>query len=172
MKGRDLALNTLENISKVNGNHGILGIQASGQFEALDNVVMTPNMANAMMNMVHGANFAACRRRSSTLDEISNKLESGIIGAAEFLELLNEYALEAIASSTIQTATIQMKKEALMVSGDMRAAIKMLYENALPRSGSDGNEISSTPSTEILSSILEFFLDLCDQDELSSVAFF
>lgn len=173
MKGRNLAVKTVENATNANGTRNThTGIQGSDSFEALDNVVMTPQIASAIMNMVNGPHFSACRRRSSALNLISNKLESGIIGAAEFLELLNEYALEAIASSTLQTATIQMKKEALMVSGDMRAAIKMLHEHALPKSSNDGCGVASSGSTEMLSCILEFFLDLCEQDELSSVAFF
>lgn len=173
MKGRDLAVKTVENATNANGTRiRNTGIQTTGSFEALDNVVMTPEIASAILNMVNGPHFAACRRRSSALNLISNKLETRLIGAAEFLELLNEYALEAIASSTLETATIQMKKEALMVSGDMRAAIKMLHEHALPKSSSDGCGIATSGSTEMLSCILEFFLDLCEQDELSSVAFF
>mmetsp|Transcript_11302 Transcript_11302/g.21144 ORF Transcript_11302/g.21144 Transcript_11302/m.21144 type:complete len:1511 (+) Transcript_11302:160-4692(+) len=173
MKGRDLAVKIVENATNASGTRkSIPEVSTSGSFEALDNVTMTPAIASAIMNMVNGPNFAACRRRSSALNLISYKLESGTIGAAEFLELLNEYALEAIASSTLQTATIQMKKEALMVSGDMRAAIEMLHEHALPKSSSDGYGIASSGSTEMLSCILEFFLDLCEQGELSSVAFF
>ena len=64
------------------------------------------------------------------------KLENGVIGTAEFLELLNEYAREALLSSSIQTDSISMKKEALMVAGDMRAAIQMLHEHALPKTAS------------------------------------
>ena len=169
MKGRDLAVRTVDKVTRESENES--GIELSDSSEVLDNVVMTPDMITGVMNMINGPSFAACRRRSSTLDYISTKLENGAIGAAEFLELLSEHALEAIASSTMQTETIQMKKKALLVAGDMRAAIEMLYENALPKSGGNGG-VASSKSTEMLSCILEFFLDLCERGELSSIAFF
>jgi len=169
MKGRDLANRTVEKVTRESNDAP--EIEPSNSSEALDNVAMTPAMITGVMNMINGTSFAACRRRSSALDDISSKLENSVIGAAEFLELLNEYALEAIASSTMQTETIQMKKEALMVAGDMRAAIKILHENALPKASGSGG-VASSKSTEMLSCILEFFLDLCEQGELSSIEFF
>ena len=172
MKGRDLAAQAVEKVSteKENGNNQV--IQPSNSSECLQNVVVTPEMLAAMMKLINGASFLACRRRSCALDYISSQLENGAIGAAEFLELLNEYAHEAVASSTLQTETIKMKKEALMVAGDMRAAIKMLHEHALPKSSGNGRGVAPSSNTEMLSCILEFFLDLCEQGELSSVAFF
>jgi len=169
MKGRDLANRTVEKVTRESNDAP--GIKPSNSSEALNNVAMTPAMITGVMNMINGTSFAACRRRSSTLDHISSKLENSEFGAVEFLEHLNEYALEAIASSTMQTKTIQMKKEALMVAGDMRAAIKILHENALPKASGSGG-VASSKSTEMLSCILEFFLDLCEQGELPSIEFF
>ena len=85
-----------------------------------------------------------------------------------------------------------MKKEALKVAGDMGTAIKLLYEYAIPNSSSLSETSysmatrSSTgsiidclsayrdtfSSTEMFSSILDFFLDLCHDGELASLAFF
>ncbi len=170
MKGKDYAVKTIEKVR--NQNIGNLSAQTLNSSQGLEDLTLTPTMVSAVMNMIHESAFAACRRRSSALDNISTKLENGNIGAAEFLELLNEYAHDAIASSTLQTETIQMKKEALLVAGDMRAAVKMLHEHALPEASGNGNGVASSGSTEMLSCILEFFLDLCEHGELSSVAFF
>ena len=59
-----------------------------------------------------------------------------------------------------------------MNSGDMRTAIKMLHEHALPKKGGSGMDAASSRNTEMLSCILGFFLDLCDEREFSSIAFF
>lgn len=172
MKGRDFAAKAIEIVLKEDNESKMLNKSQLDSENVLEDLVMTPKIGSAVTNMIHEVAFAACRRRSSAIDSISTKLENDNIGAAEFLELLNEYAHDAIASSTLQTETIQMKKEALMVAGDMRAAIKMLHEHALPKSSGGGEGIASSGNTEMLSCILEFFLDLCEQGELRSVAFF
>lgn len=91
----------------------------------------------------------------------------------------------------------KMKREALRVAGDMGAAIKLLHEHALPHgsganvAGSSRKSANSVPPsntsvaagmiagssassthTEMLQCILEFFLDLCDDGEIKSLAFF
>ncbi len=193
MKGKEIATMIVERVIQNDTALGMDGILCDGhghghgdgddnmnddtestdtETTLLEGVAMTPAMVSAVMDMIGSAGFSACRRRSSALDYISSRLERGSMGAAEFLEELNEYAKDAIAASTLQTETIKMKKEALMVSGDMRAAIKMLHEHALPKKGGSGMGAASSRNTEMLSCILEFFLDLCDEGELSSIAFF
>jgi hypothetical protein len=147
---------------------------------------------NVIINLLHDVNFSACRHRSRTLDHIASQLTSGEIVTAEFIDKLSEYANDAATTGNISGGsaggenngsindtmheTIQMKKEALMVAGDMRAAIEMLHEHALPKVNTGmryGIGASATKGgTEMLSCILEFFLDLCEQNELGSVAFF
>lgn len=183
IKGREIAIKAMERAATQNDDSALSGLINSNLEEGmeilavtsndcankLENIVMTPQIHSALLNLTNNVSFTACRRRSSALDGISMKLENGVIGTAEFLELLNEYAQEALMSSSVQTESISMKKEALMVAGDMRAAIQMLHEHALPK------DISSTTSlgkTEMLSCALEFFLDLCEQGEILSVAFF
>jgi len=181
IKGREIAIraleraslnddNTLNGLINCNIEEGmeVLAVTSNDCTHKLENIVMTPQIHSALLNLTNNVSFTACRRRSSALDGISMKLENGVIGTAEFLELLNEYAREALLSSSIQTDSISMKKEALMVAGDMRAAIQMLHEHALPKTAST----SSIGKTEMLSCALEFFLDLCEQGEISSVAFF
>jgi hypothetical protein len=61
---------------------------------------------------------------------------------------------------------IGLKKEAFKVAGDMSAALKLLYDYALPSSK------NATSSPDMLAAILEFFLDLCDEGQLEAMAFF
>jgi len=148
------------------------------------------NLVDAIYKLLIDPNFAACRRRSRTLDHISNQLSTNDIDTAEFIEVIYENAKHAIiaaggavgvssSSNSRLNETMIMKKEALLVAGDMRAAIDMFHENALPKSSSGGGYGISTSSsqnggvgTEMLNCVLEFFLDLCEQGELSSIAFF
>ncbi len=148
----------------------------------LRNIEKKAKFDSEIANLFHDPNFAACCRRSRTLDHISNQMSRGEIVTAEFIDKLNEYANDAtggesgVISNDSMHETMQMKKEALMVAGDMRAAIEMLREHALPkRNTGSGYGIGTSATkggTEMLSCILEFFLDLCEQGELSSVAFF
>ena len=154
-----------------------------------------------IVKLLHNPDFAACRHRSRSLDHISKQLMDGRIVTEEFIDKLNEYANDAIVSGSSCTSptgtvgggsnstndgigigtstmneTIQMKKEALMVAGDMRAAIEMLREHALPKTSTGTGYAIGTSAmkggTEMLSCTLEFFLDLCEQGELKSLAFF
>jgi hypothetical protein len=183
IKGREIAIKAMERAVTQNDDSAlsglincnieegmeILAVTSNDCTNKLENIVMTPQIHSSLLNLTNNVSFTACRRRSSALDGISMKLENGVIGTAEFLELLNEYAQEALMSSSVQTESISMKKEALMVAGDMRAAIQMLHEHALPK---DISSTSSLGKTEMLSCALEFFLDLCEHGEISSVAFF
>ena len=137
-------------------------------------------------NLLHDPIFAAARHRSRTLDHISNQLSTREINTVEFIHKLNEYAHDAIGNggdgddcddnNGRTNETIKMKKEALMHAGDMRAAIEMLREHALPKQSTGlryGVGIAAAKGgTEMLSCVLEFFLDLCEQGEIASVAFF
>jgi len=55
-----------------------------------------------------------------------------------------------------------LKKEAFKVANDMSVVIKMFAEEALSKEG----------GVEMLACILEFLLDLCEEEELGTVAFF
>merc|ERR1740124_1823727 len=96
---------------------------------------------------------------------------------AEFIETLDERAKEAAASCEITAEKIRMKKEALLVGGDMSSAIKMLREHALPTQqtyglGTAGGNGAVKANTEMLACILEFLLDMCEGGELSLIGFF
>lgn len=75
--------------------------------------------------------------------------------------------------SSSRNDTIGMKVEAFKVAGDMSAALRLLYEYALPpeyRRHDSRN--ARRDDADMLSAILEFFLDLCEQGQIDSVAFY
>ena len=146
--------------------------------------------------------FVTYRRRSQRLDQSCRWLEwrvqmlSNDPGASNFRsEELHGYVSEYIevlnqqeVSDTDHQSFGTMKKEALKVAGDMGTAIKLLYEYAIPNSSSDYSYSIATrstlgtvdllsmtngsASTEMFSSILDFFLDLCRDGDVASVAFY
>lgn len=135
----------------------------------------SPHTTTALLHLLSSSHFATYRRRSRILDLNCRMLETGKLGcAAEFLEILQEHAREATASSTVGWGDeVGMKKEAFKVAGDMGAAIKLLHDYALPRKRKVEDETPPRRSnTEMLTCVLEFLLDLCEEGELESVAFF
>lgn len=73
--------------------------------------------------------------------------------------------MEGLAELGIAQVPLSMKKEAFKVTGDMSAAIKLLYDHAIPSRNNAG-------SIEMLAYILEFLLDLCEEGKLPSISFF
>lgn len=67
----------------------------------------------------------------------------------------------------------ELKKEAFKVAGDMSAAIKLLSDHALP-SARVGDATEFLMANEMLATIFEFLLDLCEEgkEQLESIAFF
>ena len=161
---------------------------------------------SALIQLLSTPGFATLRRRSRCLDSECVKLEMGnISGAAEFLENLDALCgvsddLESSVHSddsyqledhvVLARRKLEMKKEALKISGDLSAAIKLLHDAALgisPRSPKHGSGRLSTPtrlpshstfdlvglnSLDMITCLLELMLDLCEEGELSAVAFF
>ena len=138
--------------------------------------------ADSLLELVGSENFVAYRQRSNTLDSICKVLEmQGVGRASDFLGSVEECA-QAAGSSCFYSGEqewvdetgneivglkekINMKKEAFKVAGDMSAALKLLYEYALPPEHLRNN-------ADMLAAILEFFLDLCDEGQMDAVAFF
>lgn len=104
-------------------------------------------------------------RDQSSSDVYVDDIQSYI---SEYIELLNQQEVTGADNQSIGF----MKKEALKVAGDMGTAIKLLYEYAIPHSASDSTYSSRSVPTEMFSSILDFFLDLCRDGDLASVAFY
>jgi len=146
-----------------------------------------------LLDLVNKPKFAEYRRRSSKLDSMCKILENRGKGcASEFLENIEECAQAAVSSclygeedesgdnNDVDVAQVKekigMKKEAFKVAGDMSAALKLLYDYALPpdRGSLPPKSHSShlRDNSDMLAAILEFFLDLCDEGQLEAVAFF
>lgn len=178
------------------------GITAGGGTPSSSWINLPPSASTtkALLHLISTADFATYRRRSRVLDWNCRNLESGGIGcASEFMENLDECAREASASLAAAfgdngnvdeegegngptNPVMGMKKEAFRVAGDMGAAMKLLQDYALPPHSMDTGEgggggiglagCIGSGNTEMLACILEFLLDLCDEGEIQSVAFF
>lgn len=151
--------------------------------------------AAALLEYVGGTNFVAYRQRSHSLESLCEVFENqGVVSASDFLMRLGECAQVAQITSFHRGAHrigchvsefflgkkehLSTKKEAFKVAGDMSAALKLLYEYALPpdeRSShpkQDRSCICSRDNSDMLTAILEFFLDLCNGGQMEAVAFF
>mmetsp|Transcript_30941 Transcript_30941/g.74377 ORF Transcript_30941/g.74377 Transcript_30941/m.74377 type:complete len:1195 (+) Transcript_30941:249-3833(+) len=102
--------------------------------------------------------FKALQRASSTLHDLATEFEQGIIGVLELLELMEQ----SLGIRDKEMATL--KKQAFRMAGDMGTSLKMLAEQALPT--------EQYTSTELLQCILDFFLDLCEDGEIQTIAFY
>mmetsp|Transcript_23838 Transcript_23838/g.39287 ORF Transcript_23838/g.39287 Transcript_23838/m.39287 type:complete len:1739 (-) Transcript_23838:1111-6327(-) len=151
--------------------------------------------ADALLDLVCTGSFVEYRQRSSVLDSLCHGLESGGRGfAPEFLETIEEFAQAAESTfffgvelecedgadnaAMHHRQRVGLKKEAFKVAGDMSAAIKLLYEYALPPDRGLLPQIKRyspnqlRDNSDMLAAILEFFLDLCDEGQLEAVSFF
>lgn len=128
------------------------------------NIPPTAASTKALLDLVKSAAFSSYRRICPLLDLQCRRLEAGDTGcAAEFFEALDE------ASGLSQGDEMgELKKQALVVAGDMGTAMKLLQDHALPGS----TELFEDHHTDMLACLLNFLLDLCEDGELSSVAFF
>ncbi|KAG7351328.1 phosphatidylinositol 3- and 4-kinase [Nitzschia inconspicua] len=142
---------------------------------------LSHNLVSEVLNSPKGLSL---QRLSPTLKSLCSQFQQGMIGVLEFMELL-EHAM-----GIRDPAMAELKKQAFRVAGDMGTALKLLYEQCLPPdpslgSGEDGliesksshhlKDESTDPnanSIELLQCILEFFLDLVEEGELPTLAFF
>eukprot|EP00522_Entomoneis_paludosa_P004422 CAMPEP_0172473808 /NCGR_PEP_ID=MMETSP1065-20121228/69042_1 /TAXON_ID=265537 /ORGANISM="Amphiprora paludosa, Strain CCMP125" /LENGTH=1271 /DNA_ID=CAMNT_0013231985 /DNA_START=165 /DNA_END=3977 /DNA_ORIENTATION=+ len=106
--------------------------------------------------------FASYTRVSPFLQNLSEDLLQGRIGVPDFFEQLDDVVGKGDSHSL--TA---LKRQAFRVAGDMGTAMKMLVDHALPK-----HETEEHGNTQTLACLLEFFLDLCEGGEISSVGFF
>eukprot|EP00804_Cyclotella_cryptica_P015817 CCRYP_006338-RA/>CCRYP_006338-RA protein AED:0.18 eAED:0.17 QI:0/0/0/1/0.5/0.66/3/0/1616 len=180
---------SLDDWDKFDGNNTIIDDMANAKSpkqgsESCSHATSVTAYTEALLEAVQSQKFAEYRRRSSALDTLCRNLERRGRGcAAEFIEAVEE-AAKASASNCLYgldhewtdgndlefshpKAEIGLKKEAFKVAGDMSAALKLLYDYALPTSKN-----ASSDHADMLASILEFFLDLCDEGQLEAMAFF
>lgn len=107
--------------------------------------------------------FKACKRASSTLHDLVTEFEQGIIGVLEFLELMEQ----SLGIRDKEMAAL--KKQAFRIAGDMGTSLKMLAEQAVPFYDGSPQQYAST---ELLQCILDFLLDLCEDGEIQTIAFY
>jgi hypothetical protein len=145
---------------------------------------LQPLSHNLVEQVLDSPRGLTLQRLSPTLKSLCVQFQQGMIGVLEFMELL-EHAM-----GIRDPAMAELKKQAFRVAGDMGTALKLLYEQCLPpdpsySSSEDGlldtksshhhTDASTDPnanSIELLQCILEFFLDLVEEGELSTLAFF
>jgi hypothetical protein len=134
------------------------------------NVPPTATSTKALMDLLADpAQFGPLLRVSPFLKSIVHELSNGLIGVADFLEQLDD-AVGSTGKREADSLT-ELKKQAFRVAGDMGSAMKQILDHALPSKQVDNYYYSNT-GTDMLACILEFLLDLCEEEELNSVAFF
>lgn len=116
-----------------------------------ESAVLTVTKVNALRDLISNPGFSLYRRLSPRLEKACREFELGELDAVEFVELLDD---------TPDTEIAELKKQAFRVAGDMGSAMKLLADYAF------------SADVEMFRHILDFFLDLCDEGDLSSVAFF
>ena len=119
--------------------------------QSVVNTCTTDEDATTMLlSLIHSPAFSTYRRVCPTVEYQCVLLETCRTFPTDFIEALN-------ASLELQELG-ELKKQAFRVAGDMGSAMKLLQ--------------SCDEQTDMLRYILEFLLDLCQEGELSSVAFF
>jgi hypothetical protein len=145
---------------------------------------LKPLSHNLVGQVIDSPQGLALQRLSPTLKSLCSQFQHGMIGVLEFMELL-EHAM-----GIRDPAMAELKKQAFRVAGDMGTALKLLYEQCLPPKQSSASEEAmlehhsshhsrnrgahdpNANSIELLQCILEFFLDLVEEGELNTLAFF
>jgi hypothetical protein len=134
---------------------------------SLQRLSLTPQSTWALKDVLSSPAFAAHQRVSPTLDSLCQQFHQGIFGVMEFLESLDH------AVGKRDPALSLLKQQAFRVAGDMGTAMKLLLEHALPPTNTGNNRNSSdSQNTELLQCILEFLLELIQEGELNTLAFF
>ena len=177
-----------------NGNTHICS-EIDSTISGTSNLTFDEFLEDALLELVGTKTFLAHRLSSNTLDSLCKGLEDHRHDCAQhFIECIEECAQAAgrtyflggehdiITTSTnnggLVNEAISMKKESFKVAGDMSAALKLLYQYALP---SESRKLPPTShlrcsrlrdDADMLKAILEFFLDLCEQGQIDAIAFF
>jgi len=175
-----------------NDNHESTKLEESTT--GASNVTFDAFLEDALLELVSSENFVAYRLSSNTVDYLCKGLEMHRNDCAQhFVESIEECAqaagsscffggreieLAAVQNTDRTNEAISMKKESFKVAGDMSAALKLLYQYALPSESRNLPPTSHLRSSrlrddaDMLVAILEFFLDLCEQGQIDAIAFF
>ena len=138
--------------------------------EPTTQIELTPLSHHKLSGVLTSAQCVDYSRVSPTLEKLSIQFSQGLLGCMEFIELL-EHSM-----GIKDSAMAKLKQQAFRFNGDMGTALKLLAEHALPNPHLADDDFadnsSNQNSIELLQCILEFFLDLLEEGELQSVAFF
>eukprot|EP00934_Nitzschia_sp_Nitz4_P003317 Nitzschia sp. Nitz4//scaffold155_size52807//3660//7830//NITZ4_006790-RA/size52807-processed-gene-0.13-mRNA-1//-1//CDS//3329537351//3307//frame0 len=133
---------------------------------------LTPHSHHVLSGVLSSPQCNNFCRLSPTLERLSISFSRGDVGCSELVELL-ENAI-GIRDEDMR----KLKQQAFRFNGDMGTALKLLADNALPNVSQDDDDDATMDyaahqnATELVECILEFFLDLLEEGELQSVAFF
>ena len=148
----------------------------------IQSLQLTSHSAWVLKGVLSSSSMLTLRRVSPTLEKCCHEFNQGIVGVTEFLELLDH------AAGYRDPDLSRLKQQAFRVAGDMGTALKLFLERALPSTSNlsppltgsaaaaaaaAATSLANTPAdTELLQCILEFFLDLAEEGELNTLAFF
>lgn len=150
-QGVVLDVQRLVNLYRQQGYEKDALLKARQCCQSVVNTCTTDEDATTMLlSLIHSPAFSTYRRVCPTVEYQCVLLETCRTFPTDFIEALD-------ASKELQELG-ELKKQAFRVAGDMGSAMKLLQ--------------SCDEHTDMLRYILEFFLDLCEEGELSSVAFF
>lgn len=107
--------------------------------------------ANGLRDLISSPTFGPLRRSCPTLEQACSEFEQGSMEASEFFEFVDNQN---------NSEMLELKKEAFRVAGDMGSAIKLLSTYCL------------SGDVSMLSHILTFFIEMCEEGDVDAVAFF
>lgn len=139
-------------------------------------IQVEPSLAStkALIDLLQSASFGSWTRVSPFLQGLADDLVQGRIGVPDFMEQLDE----AVGRRETHSRSA-LKKQAFLLAGDMGSAMKLLLDHSLPKRPWHATTADKTVAQaslphnlDLLTCVLEFMLDLCDEGDLSAVAFF
>ena len=140
-----------------------------------------------LREFVQTKSFTEWSRQCGVLSDMAHDLIQGYMDDTEFLDLLDEM-IGCVPSDKVTVSALKQQAFRNCCANDMGTAMKLLVEQAIPSVNTSHNSTShfhlhdhysnNSNNTEVFRDVLEFLLDLCEQDteaatsNLSSIAFF
>ena len=134
--------------------------------EPATNLELNPLSHDLASRALRSPECLGCIRVSPTLQRLVLQFQQELVGVLEFVELMEH------ATGMKDAHLAQLKTQAFRVAGDMGTALKLLHEHALPTEEVDDTTGVNHDSLDLLKCILEFFLDLLEEGELTTLGFF
>jgi hypothetical protein len=145
------------------------------------------NTIQRLQNFVQSAPFTDWSRQCGVLSDMTHDLIQGYMDDSEFMDLLDEM-IGCVRSDKVTVSSLKQQAFRKCCANDMGTAMKLLVEQAVPSNSTSLNSstrihlhdhcTNNSSNSEVFRDVLEFLLDLCEQDtetsnsNLSSIAFF